>query len=80
MYYWDEHILCPFYLRDATLRGRAAIVCEGIGESISTRQDFKTIDAKDRFKTLYCASEYEQCRIYQAVNKDYEERKESSGV
>lgn len=54
---------CPFYRMDTT----CSINCEGIVDGASLRQTFKSkVDCSIQFDT-FCAANYKNCELYQAI-------------
>lgn len=60
-------IRCPFYVDEDSLRIR----CEGVKGCKRVSVDFKTKIEKLKWQVMYCNTDYEKCKICQAIEKEY---------
>jgi hypothetical protein len=60
---------CPFF----KTCGKYDITCEGVQPSSTTKTIFKEIASRSRYKATYCDRLYKDCRIYEMLEKKYEE-------
>ena len=68
--FMQVNCVCPFYRSDD---GRNRIVCEGvIPDSQLTNYFKKKSDYRIQIE-IFCCDRYENCEIYEAVNKKYKE-------
>jgi len=67
--YDDVHALCPFFQSSDKNR----IICEGIVKGSRTALEFTKQGERSRHRTLYCDCRYQQCEVYKALMKKYEE-------
>ena len=66
--YESKLAMCPFYLKEDTLRIR----CEGVNGEAVTHLVFNDNKAKKRYKQEYCYTpKYEQCLLCIMLNSKY---------
>ena len=73
MQYGNENIICPFFQNEISRNGHTAIICEGVGICQSIRQNFKSAAESRYYVEIYCAKDYEKCRLFKIINDDYKE-------
>lgn len=70
--YQDVNAICPFFLSGDKQR----ITCEGLIDKTKCINRFDFGKDREQYRSRYCDSNYEQCRIYRMLMDKYKERQE----
>lgn len=65
----EEGIKCPFY-HSMDYR---ALTCEGITDDCICVIKFVSHEKKEQHRRIFCSRKYENCELYQMLEKKYEE-------
>lgn len=72
--YGDGDVLCPFFIGSDDV----SIKCEGLEDNMVTKNVFRTNkgnflrDKKNDYMNRFCKCKYEECIMYQMLEKKYE--------
>ena len=67
--YDDDCAKCPFFQSS----GRTYIVCEGIINDCFTKLMFETEGQRNRYRIIFCDTQYEKCELFKTLEKKYED-------
>lgn len=65
----EEGVKCPFYIS----MDNKSITCEGITEDCTNTIKFNKREEKEMHRRIFCVRKYENCEIYQMLEKKYED-------
>ena len=63
---WNESVLCPFYIKDDSLK----ITCEGFVEDSYLTMRFPNKEEKRKQRKIFCEKNYHCCEIYRIMKSD----------
>ena len=62
-------IRCPYFRTHSAME----IGCEGICHGSTLRLSFTSGKGRDMHEDIFCSARYENCELFVAINKQYEE-------